>query len=49
MWSQILFSIRGKILKPGFREAEKRNPGKSVFLSGFEMNEILSDKNSISL
>jgi len=44
----IKFPIRGKILKPGFRVSEKRNPGKPVF-SGFEMNAILSDKNSISL
>jgi len=39
----IVFPIQGKILQPGFRVAEKRNPGKSSFL-GFEMNAILSDK-----
>jgi len=38
--------IQGKILKPGFRVAEKTNPGKHVFLE-FEMNAVLSDKNSI--
>ena len=41
----IVFPIRGKILKPGFWVAEKK---KRVF-SGFEMNAILTDKNSISL
>jgi len=44
----LVFPIRGKILKPGFRVTKKRNPGKPVF-SGFEMNAILSDKKSISL
>ena len=44
----LVFPIRGKILKPGFRVAEKRNPG-NPFFSGFDTNEILSDKNSISL
>jgi len=44
----VVFPIRGKILKPGFRVAEKRNPEKTFF-SGFEMNAILGDKNSISL
>jgi len=27
----VVFPIRGKILKPGFRVAEKRNLGKSFF------------------
>jgi len=27
----VVFLIRGKILKPGFRVAEKRSPGKPVF------------------
>jgi len=40
----LVFPIRVKILKPGCRVAEKRNP----FFS-FEINAILSDKNSISL
>jgi len=35
-----VFSIWGKILKPVFRGAEKRN----IFFSGFEMNAILPDK-----
>jgi len=45
---QLVFPIRDKMLKPGFRVVEKRNPGKPV-ISDFEMNAILSDKNSISL
>jgi len=27
----VVFPLRGKILKPGFRVAEERNPGKPVF------------------
>ena len=38
--SKVVFSIWGKILKPVFRGAEKRN----IFFSGFEMNAILPDK-----
>jgi len=34
--------------KTRFRAAEKKT-GKPVFFSGFEMNAILTDKNSISL
>jgi len=40
---RLVFPIRGKILKSGFRVAEKSNPGKPIF-SGFEINAILSDK-----
>jgi len=43
----LVFPIRVTILKPGFRVVEKKKE-KLVF-SGFEMNEILSDKNSMSL
>jgi len=28
---EVVFPIRGKILKPEFRVAEKRKPGKPVF------------------
>jgi len=45
----IVFPIQVKILKPGFRVAEQRNPGKPVSFRVFEMNAILSDKKSISV
>jgi len=43
-----VFPIRGKILKPGFRVAEKKKRENLAF-SGFEMNAILTDKNSMPL
>jgi len=39
---------RGKIKKPGFRVAGKKTR-ENPFFSGFEINAIFSDKNSISL
>jgi len=42
---RLVFPIRGKIKKTGFGQLRKET---RVF-SGFEMNAILSDKNSISL
>jgi len=41
----LVLPIRGKLLKPGFRVVEKKN-WKTLFCSGFEMNSILTDKNS---
>jgi len=38
-----MFPIRGKILKPGFRVAEKKTRENPIF-SGVEMNAILSGK-----
>jgi len=46
--SYVVFPIRDKISKPGFRVAEKKN-GKTRVSSGFEMNAILIDKKSIPL
>jgi len=39
-----VFPIWGKILTPRFWVSEKRNLGKPVFFSGFEMNALLSDE-----
>jgi len=44
----LVFPIRGKILKPKFLAAEQKKQ-ENLFFPGFEMNAILSDKNSISL
>jgi len=43
--TQVVFPIRAKILKPGFRIIEKETRENS----GFKMNAILTDENSIPL
>jgi len=48
IWRHIVFAIRDKILKPGYRVAEKKKSWKPEFFSGFEINVILRDKNSNS-
>ena len=46
IWCYIVFPIRGKTLKPGYRVAEKKN-WKPEFFSGFEIYVILRDKTQI--